>query len=63
MTKRENAAVSHMVCWGEGVWVSYRTISTIELWHTVSKTSLQDINIKDAIVGILNGESSSAYMW
>ena len=56
MTKRENAVVSHMACWGEGVWVSYRTISSLELWHTVTKNSLQDINIKDTITGILSGQ-------
>ena len=56
MSKRENAVVTHMVSWGEGVWVSYRTVSTIELWHTLSKKPLQDINIRDTISGIISCE-------
>ncbi len=29
--------VSRMVCWGEGVWVSYKGSSTLELFHTVTQ--------------------------
>jgi hypothetical protein len=45
-----------MVCWGEGVWVSYRNRAALQLWHTISKKQLQDINIKQAITGIIAGE-------
>ena len=56
MSTSENAQVSHMVCWGEGVWVSYRNRASLQLWHTISKKQLQDINIKQAITGIVAGE-------
>ena len=58
MSTSENAQVSHMVCWGEGVWVSYRNAATLQLWHTISNKQLQDINIKQAITGIIAGEWS-----
>ena len=58
MSTNENAQVTHMVCWGEGVWVSYKNTAALQLWHTISKKQLQDINIKQAITGIVAGESS-----
>ena len=56
MSTSESAQVTHMVCWGEGVWVSYRNAAALQLWHTISKKQLQDINIKQAITGIIAGE-------
>lgn len=57
MSTSENAQVTHMVSWGEGVWVSYRSTAALQLWHTISKKQLQDINIKQAITGIIAGET------
>ena len=56
LSTNENAQVTHMVCWGEGVWISYRSMAALQLWHTISKDQLQDINIKQAINGIVAGK-------
>ena len=45
--------VSRMVCWGEGVWVSYKGSSTLELFHTVTKTCLQSIDVKSTLQSTL----------
>ena len=53
MSGREGVVVSKMVNQGEGVWVSYKGTSSLELFHTTSRTSLQNIDIKSTLCSIL----------
>ena len=56
MNSREGVLVSKMVNQGEGVWVSYKGSSSLELFHTTSKTSLQNIDIKSTLSSIIKSE-------
>ena len=56
MSNKPEVFVSRMVCCGEGVWVSFRGSSTLELFHTVTKVSLQHIDIKSTMNSIIKRE-------
>ena len=51
--REAGVAVSKMVSQGEGVWVSYKGSSSLELFHSISKISLQSIDIKASICSII----------
>ena len=56
MASTEGVAVSRMVCQGEGVWVCYKGSSSLELFHTISKSSLQNIDIRSTLGSIIKSE-------
>ena len=56
MSCKEGVYVSKMVNQGEGVWVSYKGSSSLELFHTISKSSLQNIDIKSTLSSIIKSE-------
>lgn len=41
---------------GSGVWASFRRSATIQLYHTVTKALLQQIDIKSAFIRIVSSK-------
>ena len=55
----KTVVIKRMVCWGEGVWVSFKGSSSLELFHTVTKGSLQNIDVKSTLTSIMKSESTT----
>lgn len=53
MTSEDRVVVNNMVYQGEGVWVSYKGSSSLELFHTSSKQPLQNIDVQTALQTII----------
>lgn len=49
----KKAEVSRMVAFSDGVWVSFKSDSTIRLFHTTSFNHMQDIDIAPPIRKVL----------
>ena len=48
VTRQANAMVRNMTSSGSGVWISLRRSATIQLFHSVTKSLLQEIDIEKA---------------
>ena len=54
---RKESQVRHMVCVGEGVWVSIRLDSTLRLFHAKTKQHLQYLDIEPFVTRMLGTSS------
>ena len=52
LSQKVGAVVRNMASSGSGVWISLRRSSTVQLFHTVTKTLLQEIDIEKALRNI-----------
>ena len=58
----KTVVIKRMVCLGEGVWVSFKGSSSLELFHTVTKSSLQNIDVKSTLTSIMKSKCDIAIM-
>ena len=59
VSRESTAVVRNMASSGSGVWMSLRRSATLQLFHTVTKTLLQDIDIEKAFLRIASSKSLS----
>jgi hypothetical protein len=52
VSRQPTAIVRKMASSGSGVWMSFRRSATVQLFHTVTKTLLQEIDIEKAFLRI-----------
>ena len=53
MSSEEGVTIKKMTSWGAGVWVSFRGSATLELYHSVTREPLQQINIKGTLTQLI----------
>ena len=56
MSNDKGVAIKKMTSWGAGVWVSFRGSATLELYHSVTRVSLQQIDIKGTLTQLIDSK-------
>ena len=57
LSRNSSTRVRDLACSGSGVWVSFSRSATVQLFHSVTKTLLQEIDIEKAFFRIVLSKS------
>ena len=56
LNTKSGVSVSRMVNAGSGVWVCYRGVATVELYHSGTQTALQQIDVQTTLSRLIASE-------
>ena len=62
LSRDSSTRVRDLACSGSGVWVSFSRRATVQLFHSVTKTLLQEIDIEKAFSRIVLSKSCTLNM-